>query len=482
MPTESSLFRVQVSLEEVVVGSLWQQARTTVVAALNQGDAAVVLGASGTGKTLLLQDLVRTLGQEGRPTRLVGHADLLDPALKSHIIVIDDADLIEADDLATLGMREAPFVLAARSQFADRLADLPRPITAVHLRPLSPVEVAHFVAARLSSAGRSRDLLEPEAVLTLALRSRGVPRLVNVLAAAAVMQAKTEKAASVCRRHVEQAAAVCADIVADSEPEVLFQPAEEVGSASAAQVAGSASVLVLPRESLPAWQQPRGVLQASAIMLSLLVAVGWAMSERRGGQPLPTPLNPRSVAAGEASKVGADQESPMSSDRDVDPSSEGVGRELSGTPLEKLGSKTDFPGDGSTAAPKQSKPSTYHASAILRPRAVATEILATFRGVVVNETMHQSGQMSLVIHKRAPSGAVAARFEAWGGLLGSGELLGTLSEDGRLSASGQLMMGRNPFTCALSGVMRGGTVVGSATFVRGGGAHAARSVFTLTRS
>ncbi len=87
-----------------------------------------------------------------------------------------------------------------------------------------------------------------------------------------------------------------------------------------------------------------------------------------------------------------------------------------------------------------------------------------------NETLNRGGQMSLVVTSRGGRpGAVTARFEAWGGLLGSGELTGSLSEDGRLSASGRLMVGKNPFDCDLSGRIAGGRLTGSATFVRSGG-------------
>ena len=106
-----------------------------------------------------------------------------------------------------------------------------------------------------------------------------------------------------------------------------------------------------------------------------------------------------------------------------------------------------------------------------------------FRGPVYNETMERGGQMSLVITRRGPSEAVGARFEAWGGLLGSGDMAGTLSEDGRLSLSGRLMVGKNPFDCELSGQVSGSTLTGSASFVRSGGVgRVSRSRFTLSGS
>jgi hypothetical protein len=95
--------------------------------------------------------------------------------------------------------------------------------------------------------------------------------------------------------------------------------------------------------------------------------------------------------------------------------------------------------------------------------------------------MQQGGQMSLVI-RRQPSGAVTARFEAWAGLLGSGDLTGRLTEDGRLQASGQLMVGRNAFTCELSGIVAGDRLTGSARFVRSGTGRVAYSRFALGRS
>jgi len=90
--------------------------------------------------------------------------------------------------------------------------------------------------------------------------------------------------------------------------------------------------------------------------------------------------------------------------------------------------------------------------------------------------------MALVISRRNDSGALSARFSAWGGLIGSGELSGHLSADGRIVASGQLMMGRNPFQCELVGTIQDGRLAGSATFVRAGTGHTARSHFTLSKS
>ena len=458
-PAIRPAFPLHTTLKDVVAHPVWQQTRSAVLAAVDQDGAAVIFGAAGTGKSLLLQDLGQTLDRDGRPARLVGPTDLLDPALKFHIPVIDDAELLGAEDLAALCVRATPFILATRPEFADRLVGLPRPIKAVSLRPLSVVEVAYFVAIRLSAAGRSHDLLEPEAVLALAMQSCGVPGRLNVLAAAAIGQAEREGAASVCRRHVDTAAV------------------EEVRSTTALPALHS----VPPAPALgvldPVWQRPRGVVQASAMGLSLLAAVGLAVLGWQRDQPSTAPSNASSVAAGERSRTDGDHPPPVFPDY----ASEAPGRGA-GLMAEKPRPDAVRPAGKPADAPQQDLPSPLPSGSHLRPKTVLSESPTTFRGTVVNETMHQSGQMSLVIRERAPSGAIAARFEAWGGLLGSGELLGTVSEGGRISASGQLMMGKNPFACVLGGVMKGDTIVGSATFIREGGTRTARSVFTLTKS
>jgi hypothetical protein len=111
---------------------------------------------------------------------------------------------------------------------------------------------------------------------------------------------------------------------------------------------------------------------------------------------------------------------------------------------------------------------------------------ATFRGPVFNETIGIGGRLSLVIRPAGPGGAVRVRFDASNGLVGAGELTGHLSADGYLTASGTLMMGRNPFECDLSGSVAGERLNGSARFVRLGVDPANKAVtqsrFTLVRS
>ena len=112
---------------------------------------------------------------------------------------------------------------------------------------------------------------------------------------------------------------------------------------------------------------------------------------------------------------------------------------------------------------------------------VAFEAPVLFRGQIFNETMGQRGHVRLVIHKQAPTGAITARFDASQGLSGTGTLAGRVSESGRITATGQLLMGKNPFLCDFIGTLNGDTLVGSASFVRSGNSRVYYSRFNLIR-
>lgn len=426
----------------------------------------VLLGLPGTGKTLLLQDLAQKLRHEGWSVRLVERGDALHPALRADVLLVDEAGRMGADALARLCATDMPFVLAALPGFTERLAGLPRPVTPVTLEPLPPEEIARFVATRLSAAGRPGDMLEPDAVLALARHSAGLLRLVNVLAGSAVFLAELERTPRVGRRHVEEAASLRDSVYEDAAPPA---PAAVAGPAWDATLPDDAS----PATSVadPVGRQRRVVLGAAVVVVGLLLAGGWAVSGWR------------SVHPPSAQRDGLDPKA--ESPRDVT-STQPVGVQSDG----RIGDTGSPRGEEGRLLPREEQPPRRtdreaspqpEANASSRRRPVAPNASVSFRGPVHNETLQQGGQMSLVIRREGSPGSITAQFEAWGGLLGSGKLVGTLSDDGRFSASGQLMVGKNPFNCDLSGLITGGKLTGSATFVRSSGGRASRSSFMLTR-
>jgi len=117
-----------------------------------------------------------------------------------------------------------------------------------------------------------------------------------------------------------------------------------------------------------------------------------------------------------------------------------------------------------------------------RALAVSPASLGSFAGPVSNETLRLTGKLSLDVSRDGPSGAVRAKFHAWNGLLGTGELQGTMAQDGRVVLTGQLLMGKNPFLCTLTGTIYGDHFTGTAQFVRPWGGRIAHSSFSLFRT
>ena len=108
--------------------------------------------------------------------------------------------------------------------------------------------------------------------------------------------------------------------------------------------------------------------------------------------------------------------------------------------------------------------------------------MLAFSGPIVNDTIGLGGHLSLELRTDRGPGAVGAWFHASAGLIGTGPLSGEISRDGQVRLNGRLMMGANPFDCALRARLIGDRLVGEATFVRATNGASAHSRFTLYRS
>ena len=205
-------FLAEIGAEEAVAHRAWTEARSQVLEAVLAGPClVVVLGSTGTGKTLLLQDLAWALRGAGASVLVQPRDDLpleaANPrdAGRRRVVLVDDADQMNEAALERLGrLGRCAVVLAGLSNPGDGKGL--RGAKIVRLAPLAPDEVEAFVAARLAQSGLRTDMIDAAAVARLAERSGGIPRLVNGLAGRALSLARSEGAARVGAGHVDEAA------------------------------------------------------------------------------------------------------------------------------------------------------------------------------------------------------------------------------------------------------------------------------------
>ena len=525
------LFQLQIAPDAAFPHIAWQQARAAVLEVLDEGGITVLLGPPGSGKSLLLKELARTLRRAGKPARLIERTDALDGPPGSGILLVDEADTLSPDALAALCSGSAPVVLAALPGFPARLTGNPRPVREVVLDRLRPQDVARYVAARLDAVGRPRNLIEPEAVLALAQHSGGLLRLVNTLGGAAVFLAGLDGSEFVSRQHMDEAASMRDDFGEEdlnqdavppfqAEPvHVALPPARPIPIAprpvalfpieapSVAPLHLSPVVaepvptaITTPAPAVPASTPPlpnyraekmrrRAALGTMATASAVLFALPWLTRRPQDAQPSPgqgTDDSASSASTGNPPLAVADSKA-------VGPAAPGV--PAAPTPVSQASTAQTTATHPDLPASPPATPPLPHAEPVRRadnalstPPAELRVIMppdapVLYQGPIYNETMGQGGHVALVIRRQAPGGAITARFDASQGLLGSGVLAGSLSGTGRITASGQVMVGKNPFNCDLSGTIVGDKLTGSASFIRNGGSGwAARSVFTLTRA
>jgi type II secretory pathway predicted ATPase ExeA len=210
--------------------------------ALEEREVAVLTGEVGAGKTTLSRALVDAFADRCRfslvvnpalpPAQLVGviaegfglpparrkadafgalaeHAARLDAEGRFAVVIVDEAQLLPgraafdelrllgnvcADDRALFGL-----VLVGQPELRERLLErggdafAQRVGVAYHLGPLDLEETGRYLAHRLRVAGRDEPLFTAEAVAALHAASRGVPRLLNQLAASALLEGFTRE-------------------------------------------------------------------------------------------------------------------------------------------------------------------------------------------------------------------------------------------------------------------------------------------------
>lgn len=232
-----------------------QDAHETLLYALNAGEGFLVVeGEVGTGKTLLLRRLLNALPQRWQAAfvpnpgldpralyaaialefgvasdgasedllhRLERHFIELARQDRQPVVLIDEAQALPADTLEAVRLltnletekrKLLQVVLFGQPELLARLREkgarqiLSRVSFHAALRPLGRHEVAAYVQHRLQVAGRATPLFTRWATRGLWRLSGGVPRLVNIIAAKALMLAYGRGTQRVTLRQVHAAA------------------------------------------------------------------------------------------------------------------------------------------------------------------------------------------------------------------------------------------------------------------------------------
>ncbi len=463
----SAPFGLQSLSGDAVPHPTWRNAHTEALAALRREKSVAVLGLPGTGKTFLLYRLGQTLRSEGLRVRSSNTLQALGLEFQTDVLLVDEADRLPNEALDALRDRDGLFILAGLPELAQRLGYLACPIVTVTLKPLSPEDVARFVAARLSATGHRRDLFEPAAVLALAQHSAGLLRLVIVLAGSAMFLAEHEGAERVSKQHVDEAATM-REIGNDDQgtEQELAQPSWPTPSFVPVPTAAR------PEQELhsipPLWVN-RFALGLGGLLLS--ATLGWLLLPSHHYSPVPT------LPQREATLVSPPASASVLPTTTPDLLPPAAAPPLATSLVQAPVAPPILVGQSDVGpAPSPRVPARIVPPASLRQ----TEPAEAFQGLILNETMNQTGQLSLDI-RRSSSTNVTATFHAFAGLIGSGGLAGTITADGRIIASGRLMMGRNPFDTTLTATIIGNRLEGTAIFVRPETGSAARSRFSLTR-
>lgn len=450
-----------------------RQARKTVLEALAAGWLAVVVGEEGAGKTLLLRDLERQLRAGGLKVRLGGPGDAIDPVGPDTVRLVDDADMLDDAALRSLALAGGVTVLAVLPQSAGRAMGLPVRTALARLLPLTPEEVGEFVSATLTAAGRPADLFSERAVAALASFSEGLPGSLLALCQASMVRARREGAPQVGARHV-----------------VLAAQALRSGGGAENGAEGDAAprAFAVPRPDMRRWFRP--ALLALPVLL-VLALLGWFLSG--GRPPAPGEERPAVAAGGTLAPVAPPRELPVATApaapaRPVPVRPAPVPPALVPPVPVRPAPAPDAAPDAALNSPRAGRASPPADFAPRAERAAPRPELAepgTFRGSTFNVTLARGGGLRLTVTRSGPADAVMVRFQAYGGLIGAGQLVGRLTRDGQLTASGTLMMGQNPFTTELEGTISGDRLTGSVRYIRaaapGAQPSSTRGTFRLTR-
>ncbi len=209
MPDGAShpLFPAAPRPDQAVAHPAWRAALAEIEGGLGKPGLIAVIGAPGSGKTLLLHAVAERVLATGGVAALF-QATPVPGSRGPDVVLIDDAGRLTASMLRALAQQGRPMVVAGGEELAKRLRAAGVPAAIVTLGLLAPDDAAAFLRVQLAAAERPADLIQPAALMQLVQRSQGVPRSLQMLAGLSVFMARLADAPQVTPAHVEQAALI----------------------------------------------------------------------------------------------------------------------------------------------------------------------------------------------------------------------------------------------------------------------------------
>ena len=167
--------------------------------------AIVIAGSAGTGKTSLLNMIVRSCSDLGLSVCRFDRGDLADTAIgaRSDVVLVDEADSIPDSAVLTLlfpnpGNAATTWVFACLPSSVHRFSCLDAEL--VELRGLSVDDARTYLLERAAGIGRP-DLFAPEALDLIIRQARGSPRVLLSIASLAFFTAAWGGATQIGVRH-----------------------------------------------------------------------------------------------------------------------------------------------------------------------------------------------------------------------------------------------------------------------------------------
>ena len=235
--------------------------------------------------------LLRAYAEARRIVLIVDEAQALTPELLEQIRLLTNLETPKKKllQIILIGQPELRDLLARPEmrQVAQRITGR------YHLEPLSKEDTALYVNHRMKVAGAQRDVFTPPAIRLLYRRSRGIPRLINVVADRALLAGYTRDQRVVDRALVVSAAA---EVFGAHRTIRRWWPAAAIAAGLAAFVLATTNLWRTPG-------QPVAAPSANALSAPVAAAAGTPSAQRSD-----TPIE---ITVAEASTPAPSPESPQ---------------------------------------------------------------------------------------------------------------------------------------------------------------------------